>query len=64
MGGSVTECLECGAMNWAGKEKCEVCGGELAPTLRQIHATLYAIAPDFKKMVDERHKAEVLGDKG
>lgn len=61
MSGSVTHCKECGACNWAGKDKCEACGGELEPTLAQVHAYYYLTDPEFRKMVDENHKN--LGDK-
>jgi len=64
MSGSVTPCLECGQFNWAGEEKCEVCGGKLAPTLRQIHAYLYHTDPEFKKMVDDGRKAKTTRVKG
>lgn len=54
MGGSVTFCKECGACNWAGKERCETCGGELEPTLRQVHAFYCATDPGFRRFVDEQ----------
>ena len=62
MGSSVTYCIECKSCNWAGKEKCEVCGGELEPTLAQVHAFYYTEDPEFRKMVDEN--VEALGGKG
>jgi len=37
MGTSVTRCTKCCRWNWAGKEKCVVCGGELEPTFRQVY---------------------------
>ena len=37
MGTSVTYCTVCKACNWAGKEKCVVCGGELEPTFQQVY---------------------------
>ncbi len=58
MSGDVTPCLKCGAMNWAGKEKCDVCGGELAPTLSEVYAYMYATDADFKKQVDEQRKQD------
>lgn len=63
MSGSVTYCKDCGACNWAGKEKCETCGGELEPTLRQVHAYYYQTDPKFKKMVDRNQKRETLENK-
>lgn len=61
MSGSVTYCIECGACNWAGEPKCAVCGGELEPTLREVHAHYYNTDPDFRKMVDKN--IEALGEK-
>ena len=59
MSGSVTYCIAYKACNWAGKEKCEVCGGELEPTLAQVHAFYCATDPEFKKFVnEERAKSE------
>jgi len=49
MSGSVTYCKKCGACNWAGKERCEVCGGELEPTLDQVFAQLVKEEAEEKK---------------
>lgn len=57
MSGDVTYCIKCGACNWAGIDRCRVCGGELEPTLAQVHAFYYQTDTEFKKMVDENHKA-------
>jgi len=60
MSGSVTQCLECGAMNWAGKDKCRLCGGELAPTLAQVHRYVCSTDPTFRKQIEEqRGKGEI-----
>ncbi len=40
MSGSVTYCLNCGKFAWANQTKCATCGGELAPTLREVHAQI------------------------
>ena len=40
MSGSVTYCYRCGKNEWANKTKCSKCGGELAPTLREVHAQI------------------------
>jgi len=40
MSESVTYCINCGKFEWAGKTKCTKCGGELAPTLREVHAQI------------------------
>jgi len=53
--GSVTYCKECGACNWAGKEKCEACGGELEPTLAEVYAYYYTTDPEFRGFVDEQY---------
>ena len=37
MGTNVTRCIECCKWNWAGKEKCVVCGGELEPTFNEVY---------------------------
>ena len=63
MGGSITYCKECKACNWAGREKCEVCGGELEPTLAQVHAYYCGSDPVFKKLLDE-NCGTTLGGKG
>ena len=58
MSGSVTYCTECRACNWAGKEKCEACGGELEPTLAEVHACYCATDPKFRKFVDGQQTKE------
>lgn len=40
MSGSVTYCYRCGKFEWANRDKCSHCGGQLAPTLREVHALL------------------------
>ena len=57
MSGSITYCKECKACNWAGKKKCSECGGELEPTLAEVHAYYCQTDPEFKKMVNENQKA-------
>ncbi len=54
MGSSVVYCKECRACNWANKDKCVDCGGELEPTLAMVHA--YYCGGEFKKKVDENKK--------
>lgn len=63
MGSQITYCKECGAVNWAGVEKCEVCGGEVEPTLAEVHAYLYATDPEFKAFVDEEHRKLKIKDR-
>lgn len=55
MGSQVTYCKDCGACNWAGKQRCEACGGELEPTLHEVFAFYYRIDEEFRKHVDEEH---------
>ena len=57
MGTSVTYCKGCGACNWAFRECCEDCGGELEPTFRQVYAyytKLLLIKREAKNEGDER----------
>jgi hypothetical protein len=61
MSGDVTYCVNCGACNWAGKDKCRVCGGELELTLAQEYAYYCHTDPEFRKMVDTNN--QVLGNK-
>jgi len=42
MSTSVTYCTKCRACNWAGEEKCVVCGGELEPTFKEVYARIMA----------------------
>jgi hypothetical protein len=55
--GNVTYCKKCKSPNWAGKKRCEVCGGELEPTLHEVHAYYYNTYPEFKEMVDKNHQS-------
>ena len=56
MSGSVTYCLNCGSFEWANKTKCSKCGGQLAPTLREVHAQ---IVRDLKLMKGGKGNAKL-----
>lgn len=59
MSGSVTKCLDCGTFVHAGIIKCPGCGStNIVPTLRQVHSTLYATDPDFRKQIDEQREKD------
>jgi len=58
MSGSVTYCKECKACNWAGEEKCRVCGGELEPTLREVWNYYYQTDKAFRDFVDGQKEAK------
>ena len=55
MGSSVTYCKICKACNWAGKDKCTVCGGELEPTMAEVYNHYYKTDPEFKVMADKNN---------
>lgn len=61
MGTSVTYCTKCRACNWAGKDKCYVCSGELEPTFREVYNYYYQNDPEFRKMVDNNNQSKAEG---
>lgn len=59
MSGSVTNCMDCNALVWAGTTICPECGSShIAPTLRQLHDRMYQTDASFKKMVDDQREKD------